>query len=80
MIVVTHNANIAVRTFPYTSVLKTYSDGVYETYVGNPFVNELISLSDSKHVLNWKTESLKILEGGEEAFEERGEIYGKRGY
>lgn len=80
VIVVTHNANIAVRTFPYTSVLKTYSDGVYETYVGNPFVNELISLSDSKHVLNWKTESLKILEGGEEAFEERGEIYGKRGY
>lgn len=80
VIVVTHNANIAVRTFPYTSILKTYNNGVYQTFVGNPFTNKLISTTDSSIGVDWKMESLKILEGGKEAFEERGEIYGKENY
>ncbi|MBX9164372.1 hypothetical protein HCG64_04685 [Coprobacillus sp. K06] len=78
VIVVTHNANIAVRTFPYTSILKVYNNGIYKTYVGNPFVDKLISTSNPCDTLNWKEESLRVLEGGESAFEERGEIYGKK--
>lgn len=77
VIVVTHNANIAVRTFPYTSILKVYDNGNYKTYVGNPFVDKLTSTSNPDDTLNWKEESLRVLEGGEKAFEERGEIYGK---
>ena len=76
VIIVTHNANIAVRTFPFRSILKEYSNGEYKTYVGNPFTNKLINIKDNTDTKEWKDESIKILEGGKEAFEERGEIYG----
>ena len=78
IIVVTHNANIAVRTFPYTSILKTYQEGKYETFIGNPFVDKLTQIGNEGNSLNWKEESIKILEGGMLAFDERGEIYGRK--
>lgn len=78
VIVVTHNANIAVRTFPYTSILKTYTQGKYQTFLGNPFSNYLKLIDSPTEKLNWKNESVKILEGGIDAFEERGEIYGRK--
>lgn len=78
VIVVTHNANIAVRTFPYSSILKKYKNGQYETYTGNPFINKLTQIGNNKNCLNWKEESIKILEGGEFAFSERSEIYGRK--
>lgn len=76
IIVATHNANIAVRTFPLRSVLKEYSNSEYKTYVGNPFSNKLINIENQIDFKDWKNESIKILEGGRDAFEERGEIYG----
>ena len=48
-----------------------------QIYVGNPFSNKLINISDQTDTKEWKDESVKILEGGKEAFEERGEIYGE---
>ena len=75
VIVATHNANIAVRTMPYRSILKVYDNGEYKTYVGNPYVNKLTNISDKNDFRNWKEESIKILEGGKEAFEERKDIY-----
>lgn len=75
VVIATHNANIAVRTLPYTSILKTYSNGHYDTYIGNPFTNKLVPINENLKVLEWKDESVKVLEGGREAFEERGEIY-----
>lgn len=75
VVIVTHNANVAVRTFPFRSILKEYKNGKYKTYVGNPYTNKLININDSNDTKNWKDESIKILEGGKEAFEERGEIY-----
>ena len=42
IIIATHNANIAVRTLPFVSILKEYTKGEYKTYIGNPFVNKLI--------------------------------------
>ncbi|MCI8575351.1 MAG: hypothetical protein HFI09_02670 [Bacilli bacterium] len=76
ILIATHNANIAVRTFPLRSILKEYSNSDYKTYVGNPFSNELINIKDAKYIKDWKSESIKILEGGRFAFDERGEIYG----
>lgn len=76
VIIVTHNANIAVRTFPFRSILKEYKNGNYKTFVGNPFSNKLINIVDRDDTKEWKDESIKILEGGKEAFDERGEIYG----
>lgn len=78
VIIATHNANIAVRTLPFTSILKTYENGKYKTYIGNPFTNELINIENDKEMKNWKDESIKVLEGGKEAFEDRRRVYESR--
>jgi len=72
----THNANIAVRTLPYSSIYRCHGKGGYSTYIGNPFSNNLVNLNDIDDQLDWKKISMKTLEGGEEAFGERGIIYG----
>jgi predicted ATPase len=72
----THDANIAVRTLPYSSIYRYHGQGGYSTYVGNPFSNNLVNLDDTADMLDWKKVSMKTLEGGEEAFGERGKIYG----
>jgi len=73
----THDANIAVRTLPYNSVYRCHGQAGYSTYIGNPFTNNLVNLSDVSDQLDWKKVSMRTLEGGEEAFGERGTIYGK---
>lgn len=75
VVVATHNANVAVRTMPYRSILKVYDNGEYKTYVGNPFINKLVNIKDTNDMKDWKEESIRILEGGKEAFEERSDIY-----
>lgn len=72
----THDANIAVRTLPYSSVYRCHGPAGYSTYIGNPFSNNLIHIEDEDVQLDWKKVSMKTLEGGEEAFGERGKIYG----
>lgn len=72
----THDANIAVRTLPYSSIYRCHERLGYRTYVGNPFSNHLVDLNDSASRLDWKKISMKTLEGGEQAFGERGKIYG----
>lgn len=72
----THDANIAVRTLPYCSIYRCHGQDGYSTYIGNPFSNNLVNLDDVDDQLDWKKVSMKTLEGGEEAFGERGKIYG----
>lgn len=72
----THDANIAVRTLPYSSVYRCHEETGYRTYVGNPFTNNLVNTDDGSDQLDWKKISMRTLEGGEEAFGERGKIYG----
>ena len=74
VIVATHDANIAIRTRPSNTILKIVNNQIYETYVGNMFTNKLINI-DNKNELDWKIESLKYLEGGKDAFDERGDLY-----
>jgi len=73
----THDANIAVRTLPYNSIYRCHDQDGYGTYVGNPFSNSLICVDDCHKTLDWKHISMKTLEGGENAFGERGKIYGQ---
>jgi len=75
VVVATHNANVAVRTMPYRSILKVYDNGEYKTFIGNPYVNKLVNIKDENDYKDWKEESIRILEGGKEAFEERSDIY-----
>lgn len=72
----THDANIAVRTLPYSSIYRCHGQEGYSTYIGNPFLNNLVNLDNEDVNLDWKKISMKTLEGGEEAFGERGKIYG----
>jgi predicted ATPase len=76
VIIATHDANIAVRTLPYNSIYRLHRDGLYYTLTGNPFSNTLKCIYRSTPDLNWKEISMKTLEGGKDAFGERGKIYG----
>ncbi len=72
----THDANIAVRTLPYSSVYRAHDHDGYKTYIGNPFTNRLLNAYDKDDQLDWRTVSMRTLEGGPAAFGERGSIYG----
>lgn len=76
IIVATHDANIAVRTLPYNSIYRLHDLKQYYTLVGNPFSNKLKCIHGVKADLDWKEISMKTLEGGKDAFGERGKIYG----
>ncbi len=76
VIIATHDANIAVRTLPYNSIYREHDIDCYNTYQGNPFTNNLICAKKGKENLDWKSISMKTLEGGREAFGERVKIYG----
>ena len=75
VVIATHNANIAVRTLPYTSIFRTHENGEYKTYVGNPFDDKLTNLTNVNDTRSWTDESLHSLEGSREAFYERKDIY-----
>lgn len=75
VIIATHNANIAVRTLPYMSIYRTHENGVYSTYTGNPFNDNLVNIDNMYDIKNWTKESMHTLEGGKDAFYERKDIY-----
>lgn len=75
IVIATHNANIAVLTLPYISIFREHSNGVYRTYTGNPYSDQLINLEDTSDVRCWTTESMHTLEGGKQAFYGRKTIY-----
>lgn len=75
LVIATHDANIAVRTRPLNSILKTTDNNCYKTYVGNMFIDSLHNIEDEDEELTWKEQSIKYLEGGQAAFSERGDLY-----
>lgn len=75
VVIATHDANIAVRTRPLNSILKITNNNNYTTYTGNMFTDKLVNIHDKTDVLSWKEYSVKYLEGGINAFYERGELY-----
>ena len=76
VVIATHDANIAVRTLPYSSTYRQHDLSNYYTFIGNPFTNNLVCITGDKPDLDWKNISMKTLEGGRDAFGERGIIYG----
>jgi predicted ATPase len=74
--IATHDANIAVRTLPYNSIYRVHKKDHYETFVGNPFINHLENIRNEADKIDWKEISMRTLEGGRNAFGERGQIYG----
>lgn len=75
IIIATHDANIAVRTLPYLSVFRKYENGVYYNYVGSSLEQNMKEKTHNLSV-DWTEVSINTLEGGRDAFDERGRIYG----
>lgn len=76
IIVATHNSNIAINTLPSQTVFcdyKTDTNNIY--YAGNMYSNKLLGL-DSEDLLDWQSKALMHLEGSEEMFNRRRNIYG----
>lgn len=78
IIICTHDANIAVRTLPYMCIYREENfDGTYSTFIGNPFSGVLKEVGGSR-TLDWKSQTIEVLEGGPDAFGEREVAYGKQ--
>jgi len=78
VIVSTHDANIAIRTLPFLSIYREdLGSGRYATYLGNPFIEKMYNYENKEMTIDWAKTSIDTLEGGKEAFIERGEAYGK---
>jgi predicted ATPase len=75
VVIVTHSANLAVRALPFCSILKDYDNKIYKTYIGSPFLDKMVNIEVHSEVKDWKHESIEILEGGKDAFLERGDTY-----
>lgn len=76
IIVATHNSNIAINTLPSQTVFcdyKTDTNNIY--YAGNMYSNMLLGL-DRDDLLDWQNKALIHLEGSEEMFNRRSNIYG----
>lgn len=76
VIISTHNANIAINTLPSQTIYSAY-DVLHEEpefYVGNMYSNILENSKSDK--LKWEQIALLHLEGSEEMFANRRDIYG----
>ena len=76
VIISTHNANIAINTLPSQTIYSAY-DVLHEEpefYVGNMYSNRLENSKSDK--LKWEQIALLHLEGSEEMFANRRDIYG----
>jgi energy-coupling factor transporter ATP-binding protein EcfA2 len=76
VVIATHNANLAVRTLPYSSIYREHVSGAdFRTYTGNPFTNSLLDVDDATNEKSWSECSMSTLEGGRDAFYDRKTIY-----
>ncbi|WP_077706546.1 hypothetical protein [Virgibacillus dokdonensis] len=76
IIVSTHNSNIAINTLPSQTIYCDYkinSTNIY--YWGNLYTNKLIGIEERDELI-WKEKALVHLEGSEEMFGKRRNIYG----
>lgn len=76
IIVSTHNSNIAINTLPSQTIYCDYkinSTNIY--YQGNLYTNKLIGIEERDELV-WKEKALVHLEGSEEMFGKRRNIYG----
>jgi ABC-type Mn2+/Zn2+ transport system ATPase subunit len=76
VILSTHNANIAITTLPSGTIYCNYpNEDIY--YEGNLYSDELTGVFDKKSKLRWNETALNHLEGSNELFGIRRNIYGK---
>ena len=64
-----------MATLPYISILITHENGVYKTYIGNPFYDELRNINDETDTKNWTQEVCILLRAVKMTFYDRKDIY-----
>lgn len=73
----THNANIATNTLPSQCIYCDYKDEESNGYYfGNMYSGELVGSLDSSEILNWEDKALDHLEGSQNMFNRRKNLYG----
>lgn len=73
----THNANIATNTLPSQCIYCDYKDDESNGYYfGNMYSGELIGSLDASEVLSWEDKALDHLEGSQNMFNRRKNLYG----
>lgn len=77
IILSTHNANIAINTLPIQTIYCNYigQDNGEIYFTGNMYSNELISIKNTNNTLIWENEAIKHLEGSEQMFNVRRNIW-----
>lgn len=74
----THSAILAINSRPINWIFREEKGGgEYKTFIGDLYSNKLINIKNNKDIIKWNDTVINIFEGGEEALEERGFIYGK---
>lgn len=70
VVVSTHNANIAVNTLPTQTIFCNYKgkDDEEIYFAGNMYDNHLISIKNNHNVIPWDKEAIQHLEGSEDMF------------
>lgn len=78
IIISTHDANIAVRTLPFTTIYRCEDvDMAKKTYIGNPFNDTMVDIFNDKNSVSWVETCINTLEGGTIALKERTATYGR---
>ncbi|WJG69379.1 hypothetical protein [Spiroplasma ixodetis] len=80
IVIVTHNANLGIRTSPYLTIYRKIPDlesSENETFLGHAFIDKMSDIKKQEVNLFWTEVCEKILEGGSEAFNDRSNYYRK---
>ncbi|HAP8556465.1 TPA: hypothetical protein IV163_002849, partial [Enterococcus faecium] len=73
----THNANIATNTLPSQCIYCDFKDDNSNGYFyGNMYSGELVGSLDPSEILNWEDKALDHLEGSQNMFSRRKNLYG----
>lgn len=77
IVISTHNANIATNTLPSQCIYCEYKNKTSNAYYfGDMYSGKLIGSIDSTEILDWEEKALEHLEGSQNMFNRRKNLYG----
>lgn len=77
IIICSHSSILNTITIPISVIYTKWENNNYLKYQGDLLSNKLINISDKNDILTWTNNIIEILEGGEEIYNFKKEIYEK---